>query len=42
MVKVAKPARTFDAVSSAILCCFFFFFFSFVFVVVHLLSFFSL
>ena len=41
MVKVAKPARTFDAVS-AILFCFFFFFFSFVFVVVLLLSFFSL
>jgi len=41
MVKVAKPARTFDAVS-AILFCFFFFFFSFVFVVLLFLSFFSL
>jgi hypothetical protein len=39
MVKVAKPARTFDAVSTILF--FFFFFFSFVFVVL-LLSFFSL
>lgn len=40
MVKVAKPARTFDAVSAILFC--FFFFFSFVFVVLLFLSFFSL
>ena len=41
MVKVAKPARTFDAVSAILFSFFFFlFFFSFVFVVL-LLSFFS-
>ena len=40
MVKVAKPARTFDAVSAILFC--FFFFFSFVYVVLLFLSFFSL